>query len=236
MRHCLALASPPPHLSGGMTMRAPAGALIARAGAAARLTPAGLRTLARTVDVAVIAAAADPHLHRTTPTVVEPIARLAQPPQCPSQDTGQCSGKAGIKDLHNCLSQALRTEGSGVRTLIWKPWVLGSLICRREHIADVAARPDTAQSTTRSSAAVGGSGTRNSNIREEQSVIRTDTDQIAQPQIARGNRRLKSAPIARKARISTAINMLHFPLVQLDDGAEILHARRSKNDVCHAET
>src|SRR5271154_7006286 len=71
------------------------------------------RTLAPTVDIAVIAAAADPHLHRTTPAVVEPIARLAQPPQCPSQDTGQCSGKAGIKDLHKRLSQALRTEGSG---------------------------------------------------------------------------------------------------------------------------
>jgi hypothetical protein len=37
-------------------------------------------------------------------------------------------------------------------------------------------------------------------------VIRTDADPITQPQIARGNRRLKSAPIARKSRISTAIN------------------------------
>jgi len=79
------------------------------------------------------------------------------------------------------------------------------LICRREHIADVAARLDTAKSTTRSSAAVGGKP-RYSDIREKESVIRTDTDQINQPRIARGNQRLKSAPIARKARVSTAIN------------------------------
>ena len=92
--------------------------MIARAGAAARLQLGGMRALTRTINVAVIAAAADPHLHRTTPAVVEPITRLAQPPQCPSQNTGQCSGKAGIKDLHKRLSQALRTEGSGVRTLI----------------------------------------------------------------------------------------------------------------------
>ena len=140
MRHVLALAYPPPHLSGGVPVRSAAGALIARAGTAARLQLGGPRALTRTINIAVIAAAADPHLHRTTSAVVEPITRLAQPPQCPSQNTGQCSGKAGIKDLHNCLSQALRTEGSGVRTLIWKPWVLGSLIYRREHIADVAAR------------------------------------------------------------------------------------------------
>lgn len=118
MRHFLALADPPPHLSGGMAMRSPAGTLISGAGAAARLLPADPRALTPTVDVAVIAAAANPYLHRTTPAGVEPIARLAQPPQCPSQNTGQCSGKAGIKDLHKRLSQALRTEGSGVRTLI----------------------------------------------------------------------------------------------------------------------
>jgi len=163
-----------------MMVRAPAAALIARAGAATRLLPADLRALSRTINVAVIAAAADPHLHRTTPAVVKPIARLAQPPQRPSQNTGQCSGKAGIKDLHNCLSQALRTGGSGVRTLIWKPWVLGSLICRREHIADVAARLDTANSTTRSSAA-DGDRLRYSDSKEEESAIRTDTDQINQP-------------------------------------------------------
>lgn len=37
-------------------------------------------------------------------------------------------------------------------------------------------------------------------------MIRPDTDEINQPGIAPGNRRLKSAPIARKARVSTAIN------------------------------
>lgn len=118
MRHFLALAYPPAPLPGGMTVRALAGALIARAGAAARLQLGALRALTRTINIAVIAAVADPHLRCTTPAVVEPITRLAQPPQCPSQNTGQCLGKAGIKDLHKRLSQALRTEGSGVPTLI----------------------------------------------------------------------------------------------------------------------
>ena len=36
-------------------------------------------------------------------------------------------------------------------------------------------------------------------------MIRPDTDDINQPRLARGNRQLKSAPIARKARVSTAI-------------------------------
>lgn len=115
MRHFLPPTHLPAHLSGSMTMRSAAGALIARAGTAARLPPADPRALTGAVDVAVVAAAADPHLHRTTLAVVEPIARLAQPPQCPSQNTGQCSGKAGIKGPHKRLSQALRTEGSGVR-------------------------------------------------------------------------------------------------------------------------
>ena len=113
MRHF----SPPPFtrpLPGGMTMRSPARTLIARCGPTPRLAPADPRTLTPTINVAVIATLADPHLHRTTPAVVEPIGRLAQPPQCPSQNTGQCSGKAGIKDLHKRLSQALRTEGSGL--------------------------------------------------------------------------------------------------------------------------
>jgi len=128
MRHFLPSPQPPAPLPGGMTMRSAAGALIARAGTPARLQPADLRALTRAVDVAVIAVAADPNLLRTTPAVVVPVTRLAQPPQCPSQNTGQCSGKAGIKGLHERLSQALRTEGSGVRTLIWKPRVPGSLI------------------------------------------------------------------------------------------------------------
>ena len=205
MRHFLPPTHLPAHLSGSMTMRSPAGALIARAGAPARLQPADPRALTGTVNVAVIAAAADPHLHRTTPAVVEPITRLAQPPQCPSQNTGQCSGKAGIKGLHKCLSQALRTEGSGVRTLIWKPRVLGSLIGRRRAYRRARSAPRHRPINTRPSAADGGRPGYFA-IREKESVIRTDTDAINQPGIARGNRRPKSAPIARKARVSTAIN------------------------------
>ena len=83
MRHFLALAHPPPHLSGGVTMRSPAAALIPRPGSTTRLAPADPRALTRAVNVAVIAAAADPHLRRTTPTVVEPIGRLTQLPQRP---------------------------------------------------------------------------------------------------------------------------------------------------------
>ena len=37
-------------------------------------------------------------------------------------------------------------------------------------------------------------------------MTRTDTDEINQPRIARDNQQLKTAPIARKARVSTAIN------------------------------
>ena len=40
-------------------------------------------------------------------------------------------------------------------------------------------------------------------------MIRPDTDDINQPRLARGNRQLKSAPIARKARVSTAIYKLN---------------------------
>lgn len=83
MRHFLLPTHPPPSLPGGMTVRTPAAALVARAGAAARLLPGGLRAFTRTINIAAITAAADPHLHRTTPAVVEPIARLAQPSQCP---------------------------------------------------------------------------------------------------------------------------------------------------------
>jgi hypothetical protein len=113
MRHFLPPAHPPAPLPGGMAMRSTAATLIARCGSTMRLAPADPRTLTRAINVAVIATAADPHLHRTTSAVVEPIARLAQPPQCPSQNTGQCSGKAGIKDLHKRLSQALRNRGLG---------------------------------------------------------------------------------------------------------------------------
>ncbi len=114
MRHLLLLADPPALLSGGMTMRPAASALIASASPATRLQPSDPCALTGAVNVAVIAAAADPHLRRTTSAVVEPIARLSSSPQCPSQNTGQCLGKAGIKDLHKRLSQALRTGGSGV--------------------------------------------------------------------------------------------------------------------------
>jgi hypothetical protein len=113
MRHFLPPTHPPPPLPGGMTMRSTAATLIARCGSTPRLAPADPRTLSCTINVAVIATAADPHLHRTTPAVVEPIARLAQPPQCPSQNTGQCSGKAGIKGLHNGLSQGTAHRGLG---------------------------------------------------------------------------------------------------------------------------
>jgi hypothetical protein len=69
----------------------------------------------------------------------------------------------------------------------------------------VAARLDTAQSATRPSAAVGGRPGY-FDTRGKESVIRTDTDEINQPGTTRGNQRHKSAPIARKERVSTAIN------------------------------
>jgi hypothetical protein len=45
-----------------------------------------------------------------------------------------------------------------------------------------------------------------SDIKGKNSVIRMDTDQINQQRIPRDNPQLKTAPIARKARVSTAIN------------------------------
>jgi hypothetical protein len=72
------------------------------------------------------------------------------------------------------------------------------------------------QTTPRSSAAVGGRP-RYSERREKESVIRTDTDQINQPRIARDNQRLKSAPIARNARISTAINITVHSMSKVPD-------------------
>lgn len=83
MRHFLPPTHPPPPLPGGMTMRSPAAALIARCGSTTGLAPADPRAFTRTVNVAVIAAAANAHLHRTTPAVIEPITRLAQFPHRP---------------------------------------------------------------------------------------------------------------------------------------------------------
>ena len=208
MRHFLALAYPPAHLSGGVPVRSAAGALIARAGAAARLPLSGPRTRTRTINVAVIATAADPHLHRTTPAVVEPIARLGPPLQCPSRNTGQCSGKAGIKGLHNRLSQALRTEGSGVRDVNLQtpgPRFFDlshpSISQRVQHASRSPSQQDLLPPLAPDRAtAISGN---------KESVRRTDTDEINQPRIARDNQQLQSAPITRKARVSTAINNMN---------------------------
>jgi len=78
------------------------------------------------------------------------------------------------------------------------------LICRREHIAGaVAPRRRRINTKTicrrwRQIALLRYQG--------KNPVIRTDTDEINQPQIARDNQQLKTASIARKARVSTAIN------------------------------
>src|SRR2546426_11223499 len=62
-------------LSGRMTRCPPVGMLVACAGPVQRLATADPRTLARAVDVAVIASRANAHLHPTTLTVVESISR-----------------------------------------------------------------------------------------------------------------------------------------------------------------
>jgi hypothetical protein len=58
---------------------------------------------------------------------------------------------------------------------------------------------------TRTSAATGGRPCL-SDIRENETVIRAVTDEINQPRIARDNSQDKTALVARKERVSTAIN------------------------------
>jgi hypothetical protein len=83
MRHFLPLPGAPALLTGRMQMCAAAASLVARPRPAQRLAPANARTLPATVNVAVIAALADAHLHAATSAVVEPIGRLLQRLQTP---------------------------------------------------------------------------------------------------------------------------------------------------------
>ena len=76
MRHLLLLADPPALLSGGMTMRPAASALIASASPATRLQPSDPCALTGAVNVAVIAAAADPLPEITVPDFTDPLSGL----------------------------------------------------------------------------------------------------------------------------------------------------------------
>src|ERR1700682_4633691 len=97
MRHFLPPARPPRPLPGGMPMRTATPTLVASARPAHRLASADPCALTRTVDVAVIAAAANLHLHPAASAVVEPIRRLPQRPQCPLPQHWTALGKSRHK-------------------------------------------------------------------------------------------------------------------------------------------
>jgi len=114
MRHCLLLPRTPHALSGGVAERPAPRTLIARAGSAQALAARNARTLKRAVDLAVVAALTDAHLHAAALAVVEPVCRLLQRPQCPLPKHWTALGKAGIKGLQIRLPRrcAPRARGS----------------------------------------------------------------------------------------------------------------------------
>jgi hypothetical protein len=92
MRHyrlVLSLPLAPPALPRGVSHRAGVAALVARLSSPQRLTAADPRAPVGAIQVAVIAALADPHLHLTALAVVEPVRRPTHRPQCRSPSTGQ---------------------------------------------------------------------------------------------------------------------------------------------------
>ncbi|MEO7208597.1 MAG: hypothetical protein ABI145_17975 [Steroidobacteraceae bacterium] len=94
MRHylfVLSLPLAPPPLSGSVARNAAPARLVTRLGLPLRLAPADTRALPGAVNVAVIAAFTDAHLHRASLTIVEPIRRLPHD-QAPSRGTRQRSG------------------------------------------------------------------------------------------------------------------------------------------------
>lgn len=114
MRHFLPAARAPGALARRMQTCSMVGALVARLCAPQRLASANARALSGAVDIAVIAALADAHLHPAALTVVEPIGRLDPGPQRPLPKRWTAPGKAGIKGLRIACPQVLRTEGPGL--------------------------------------------------------------------------------------------------------------------------
>jgi len=113
MRHFAAHTLAVSPLPGGVAVRAATGALIARARPPGALAPAQPRARCGAVHIAVIAAPADPNLHGTARTVVEPIARLPEHAQCPSPKHWTAPGSGRHKGPAHCLLRALRMEGPG---------------------------------------------------------------------------------------------------------------------------
>ncbi|MGH8756197.1 MAG: hypothetical protein ACREU0_10355, partial [Burkholderiales bacterium] len=73
MRHFLCSTHPPSALTGCVSRSAAVAALVANASTSQRLASADRRALARAVDVAAVAAAADPNLLSAVSAVVEPM-------------------------------------------------------------------------------------------------------------------------------------------------------------------
>jgi hypothetical protein len=116
MRHyfwLLPLSLSPPALPGGVSPRTATAALIPSLRPLLRLAAADPRALAGAIQVAVIAAFTDTHLHLTTPTVVEPVRRLPHRPQRLPPEALDSARAGGHKGPAHCLSQALRIGGPG---------------------------------------------------------------------------------------------------------------------------
>jgi hypothetical protein len=116
MRHyfwVLLLPLPPPPLPGGVQQGTGAALLVARLSATLRLAPADTRTLPGAVDVPMVAAFTDAHLHRASLTVVEPIRRLSHNPQRLPPEALDSARAGRHKGPAHCLSQALRIGGPG---------------------------------------------------------------------------------------------------------------------------
>ena len=131
-------------------------ALIARAGAT-QTTRAGecARTPRRSRSGRGRSRRQMPHLHPAALAVVEPDSSArCSGPNAPPQALDS-AGQGGHKGPAHTPFPGAAHRGPGGSDANQNPGP-SSLICRREHIADLAARLDAAQSTTRSSAADGG--------------------------------------------------------------------------------
>ena len=116
MRHFLRLAFAPDALARGVSTRAAVAVLVALRGAAQRFAPAYPRTFTGAVAVAAVAVAADAHLLRAAPAIVQPIALLACL-HAPARAHWTTPRIAGIKAERTRLSaRACRRPGVLART------------------------------------------------------------------------------------------------------------------------
>jgi len=102
MRHFLELTLAPRLLPSGMPPGSTAGALVPSAGTSVRRAPGHRGTLADTINIAVIAPAADADRHAAAPAAIQPVALFPHLHRTPPQDwTAPCF--AGINTVRKVV-------------------------------------------------------------------------------------------------------------------------------------